>query len=61
MKRRPSLAGLAELAAKSLVKVEVGGTEARYTFLETIRAYAAERLAAGAKRARSVSDTPGIT
>jgi non-specific serine/threonine protein kinase len=35
---------LTRLVAKSLVKAEMGGPEARYMLLETIRTYAAERL-----------------
>ena len=37
---------LTQLVAKSLVKVDAAGEEARYTLLETIRAYAGERLLA---------------
>jgi predicted ATPase/transcriptional regulator with XRE-family HTH domain/Tfp pilus assembly protein PilF len=37
---------LAQLVAKSLVQAEVRGHEARYTMLESIRQYAAERLVA---------------
>jgi non-specific serine/threonine protein kinase len=42
---------LTQLVAKSLVKVEVGDAEARYTFLETIRAYAWGRLTASGEGA----------
>jgi predicted ATPase/DNA-binding SARP family transcriptional activator len=37
---------LAHLVAKSLVQVEVGGEEAQYRLLETVRQYALERLRA---------------
>ena len=48
----PVLPVLARLVDNSLVLVEVGGSEARYRLLETIRTYADEKLVEAGERAR---------
>jgi predicted ATPase len=53
--------GIAHLVAKSLVTLVAGGTVARYRLLDTIRAYALEKLAERATATGSRAATPTIT